>query len=74
RQGWLESCGVTSGKLPPISAPANNPELCTFLNRCPARVEGLCNKTAPGRRRIAGGSEILCHRDSDELQAVQEKP
>ncbi|EKG34185.1 peptide ABC transporter ATP-binding protein, partial [Pseudomonas avellanae BPIC 631] len=25
-----------------------------------------------GRRRIAGGSEILCHRDSDELQAVQE--
>ncbi|RMR14651.1 ABC transporter ATP-binding protein [Pseudomonas syringae group genomosp. 3] len=72
RQGWLESCGVTSGKLPPISAPANNPELCTFLNRCPARVEGLCNKTAPGRRRIAGGSEILCHRDSDELQAVQE--
>ncbi|MGN2434349.1 ABC transporter ATP-binding protein [Pseudomonas syringae group genomosp. 3] len=72
RQGWLESCGVTSGKLPPISAPVNNRELCTFLNRCPARVEGLCNKTAPGRRRIAGGSEILCHRDSDELQAVQE--
>ncbi|AVB12546.1 MULTISPECIES: ABC transporter ATP-binding protein [Pseudomonas syringae group] len=72
RQGWLETCGVTSGKLPPISAPANNPELCTFLNRCPARVEGLCNKTAPSRRMIAGGSEILCHRDSDELQAVQE--
>ncbi|GFZ66990.1 ABC transporter ATP-binding protein [Pseudomonas amygdali pv. eriobotryae] len=72
RQGWLETCGVTSGKLPPISAPANNPELCTFLNRCPAHVEGLCNKTAPSRRMIAGGSEILCHRDSDELQAVQE--
>ncbi|PHN54039.1 ABC transporter [Pseudomonas syringae] len=72
RQGWLESCGVTSGKLPPISAPVNNRELCTFLNRCPARIEGLCNKTAPGRRRIAGGSEILCHRDSDELHAVQE--
>ncbi|WP_122259066.1 ABC transporter ATP-binding protein [Pseudomonas syringae] len=72
RQGWLETCGVTSGKLPPISAPANNPELCTFLNRCPARIEGLCNKTAPSRRKIAGGSEILCHRDSDELQAVQE--
>ncbi|AAO53798.1 ABC transporter ATP-binding protein [Pseudomonas syringae group genomosp. 3] len=72
RQGWLESCGVTSGKLPPISAPVNNRELCTFLNRCPARIEGLCNRTAPGRRRIAGGSEILCHRDSDELQAVQE--
>ncbi|SHN23509.1 peptide/nickel transport system ATP-binding protein [Pseudomonas asturiensis] len=72
RQGWLESCGVTSGKLPPISAPSSTPELCTFLNRCPVRVEGLCNKTAPGRRVIAGGSEILCHRDSDELHARQD--
>ncbi|MCI3943246.1 ABC transporter [Pseudomonas syringae] len=71
RQGWLESCGVTTGKLPPISAPANTPELCTFLNRCPSRVEGVCNKTAPDRRLIAGGSEILCHRNSDELEAVQ---
>ena len=71
RQGWLESCGVTTGKLPPISAPANTPELCTFLNRCPSRVEGVCNKTVPDRRLIAGGSEILCHRNSDELEAVQ---
>ncbi|RMT77762.1 Peptide ABC transporter ATP-binding protein [Pseudomonas viridiflava] len=68
RQGWLESCGVTHGKLPPISAPSNTPELCTFLNRCPVRIEGLCNKTAPSRRYIEGGSEILCHRDSGELQ------
>ncbi|CAM3334715.1 ABC transporter [Pseudomonas floridensis] len=74
RQGWLESCGLTHGKLPPISAPANMPELCTFLNRCPVRVEGLCNKTAPGRRYIAGGSEILCHRDSGELQEIQNNP
>ncbi|MCF5705978.1 dipeptide ABC transporter ATP-binding protein [Pseudomonas syringae] len=68
RQGWLESCGVTHGKLPPISAPSNTPELCTFLNRCPVRIEGLCNKTAPSRRYIEGGSEILCHRDSGDLQ------
>ena len=72
RQGWLENCGTTCGKLPPISAPANVPELCTFLNRCPVRVEGLCNKTAPGRRDIQGGSEILCHLNSDELQSTQE--
>jgi len=72
RQGWLETCAVNNtGKLPPITAPSRSPELCTFLNRCPARVEGLCNKTAPTRRVIAGGSEILCHRDSDELQARQ---
>ena len=72
RQGWLENCGTTCGKLAPISAPANVPELCTFLNRCPVRVEGLCNKTAPGRREIKGGSEILCHLDSAELQSTQE--
>ncbi len=71
RQGWLESTAV-AGKLPPISAPvANQRELCTFLNRCPLRVEGLCNHTAPNRRAIVGGSEILCHLDSRQLAAGQ---
>ena len=71
RQGWLENCGTPCGKLPVITAPANVPELCTFLNRCPVRVEGLCNKTTPGRRVIHGGSEILCHLDSGDLQRTQ---
>lgn len=71
RQGWLENCGTQCGPLPSIGAPANVPELCTFLNRCSQRIDGLCNKTAPGRRVIEGGSEILCHRDSVELQDTQ---
>ena len=71
RQGWLEHCGAPGAKLPVITAPANVPELCTFLNRCPVRVEGLCNKTAPGRRGVHGGSEILCHLDSDDLRRTQ---
>ncbi|WP_455922561.1 ABC transporter ATP-binding protein [Pseudomonas putida] len=71
RQGWLESTAVAC-KLPPVSAPvANQRELCTFLNRCPLRVEGLCNHTAPSRRAIVGGSEILCHLDSRQLAAGQ---
>ena len=77
RQGWLETCGATTGKLPPISAPVNTSGngagLCTFLNRCPVRVEGLCNKTAPSRRRIPGGSEVLCHLEGDQLQNTQER-
>lgn len=72
RQGWLENCGSTSGKLPPIGAAANVAELCTFIHRCPVRVDGLCNRTAPNRRVIAGGSEILCHLDGDTLQDTQE--
>ncbi|WP_338805612.1 ABC transporter ATP-binding protein [Pseudomonas chlororaphis] len=72
RQGWLESCGSTCASLPPIGAKANVPELCTFLNRCPVRIDGLCNRTAPNRRAIDGGSEILCHRDSGELLQSQQ--
>ena len=72
RQGWLENCGTTCGELPPIGARANVPELCTFLNRCPVRVDGLCNRTAPNRRVIAGGSEILCHHDTAELLRTQQ--
>ncbi|CAD5200994.1 ABC transporter ATP-binding protein [Pseudomonas sp. FEN] len=72
RQGWLENCGSTCGELPPIGAKANVPELCTFLNRCPVRVDGLCNHTAPNRRTIDGGSEILCHHDSAELLKTQQ--
>lgn len=69
RQGWLESCDASgAGNLPAIGALANVPELCTFVRRCPVRVDGLCNQTAPGRRRIHGGSEILCHLDSEQLQ------
>ncbi|MHA3737214.1 ABC transporter ATP-binding protein [Pseudomonas sp. Eth.TT006] len=72
RQGWLETCGATSGELPPIGPKANVAELCTFLNRCPVRVDGLCNRTAPNRRIIDGGSEILCHHDSAELLKTQQ--
>jgi len=71
RQGWLETCNTTCGTLPPIGAKANVPELCTFLSRCPVRVDGLCNSTAPNRRTIDGGSEILCHHDSAELLKTQ---
>ena len=71
RQGWLETCGATSGELPPIGERANLPELCTFLNRCPMRIDGLCNRTAPNRRTLDNGSEILCHRDAADLLATQ---
>lgn len=72
RQGWLENCGTTCGALPPIGAKANEPELCTFLSRCPVRIDGLCNRTAPNRRTLSGGSEILCHHDSAELLKTQQ--
>ncbi len=73
RQGWLETCGATTCQtLPSIGAKANVPGLCTFLSRCPVRVDGLCNCVAPERRMIVGGSEILCHHDSAELMKTQQ--
>ena len=72
RQGWLESCAASSGALPAISEPALGARLCPFLNRCPVRVEGLCNRSAPPRGLILGGSEVLCHRSSADLQKVQQ--
>ena len=73
RQGWLETCGATTCQtLPPIGPKANMPDLCTFLSRCPVRVDGLCNCVAPQRRMIVGGSEILCHHDSAELMKTQQ--
>jgi peptide/nickel transport system ATP-binding protein len=73
RQGWLESCGATTCQtLPPIGPKASVPGLCTFLSRCPVRVDGLCNRVAPDRRMLVGGSEILCHHDSAELIKTQQ--
>ncbi|AXA53755.1 ABC transporter ATP-binding protein [Pseudomonas thivervalensis] len=73
RQGWLETCGATTCQtLPPMGPKTNVPGLCTFLSRCPVRVDGLCNCVAPERRIIVGGSEILCHHDSAELLKTQQ--
>lgn len=73
RQGWLEGCGATSCSLPPIVKPAQVANLCTFLDRCPVRIESLCNCTPPPLRNI-GGSEILCHHDGAELLSTQLAP
>jgi peptide/nickel transport system ATP-binding protein len=72
RQGWLENCSASHGDLPPIGALDTTAHLCPFLNRCPVRIDGLCNRSAPPRRNIAGGSEILCHHESAELIKAQQ--
>ncbi|WPC06166.1 ABC transporter ATP-binding protein [Pseudomonas benzenivorans] len=72
RQGWLESCGANYAALPRIGEPAAGVKLCPFLNRCPVRVDGLCNRSMPPRSGIAGGSEVLCHHGSAELLKAQQ--
>ncbi len=57
--GLAGSCGVTSGKLPPISAPSNNPELCTFLNRCPARIEACATRPPPAVAELQAAAKFF---------------
>lgn len=66
RAGWLEESHA--GRLPPpIGAPGDHPDLCRFLPRCAARVDGLCNIMPPPRRPLAKGSRILCHHGDESL-------
>ncbi|MEX3957507.1 ABC transporter ATP-binding protein [Trinickia sp. EG282A] len=75
RAGWLdeasERCHQT---LAPIGSSADDPELCTFLARCPMRIDGVCNRTAPTPRTLENGAQVLCHRGEDELERYQMLP
>ncbi|WP_207004637.1 ABC transporter ATP-binding protein [Trinickia mobilis] len=75
RTGWLdEATERCHGALPPIGSKADHAELCTFLGRCPLRVDGLCNTTAPAKRHLSNGAEVLCHRSEADLVALQQVP
>jgi peptide/nickel transport system ATP-binding protein len=72
RTGWLDEATIRChSELPPIGPSAAHSELCTFLGRCPLRVDGLCNTTAPARRQLSNGAEVLCHRTELDLTTLQ---
>jgi peptide/nickel transport system ATP-binding protein len=70
RAGWLEESGA-GRTLPLIGAPADGLDLCRFLPRCPARIDGLCNITPPPRHSLSKGNSILCHHGEESLTQVQ---
>ena len=73
RTGWLDEASVRChGELPSVGPRAPHSELCTFLERCPLRVDGLCNITAPARRQLSNGAEVLCHRTEPDLVSLQQ--
>jgi len=71
RTGWLDGLPARLA----VEAPAPGAEkppagLCTFLDRCPVRIAGRCDREAPPRRTFAG-KEILCHHTGEELTQLQ---
>ena len=62
RPGWLEAIAPSAG-LPALhNAAAGGGDLCVFLDRCPLRIDGVCNAEMPPRVLAGNGGEVLCHR------------
>ena len=72
RAGWLDNLPRrVAADLPAIGARREGVALCTFLDRCAMRLEGVCNLEAPPRQVLGGGKEILCHRTIVDLKSMQ---
>lgn len=63
RRGWLEDAAV-GGAVPEINS-ASRPDLCAFLDRCPVRIDGICDSQAAPRVMHRNGNLVLCHRGSE---------
>ncbi|KTT33185.1 ABC transporter ATP-binding protein [Pseudomonas rhizoryzae] len=70
RQGWLEEQPVRT-VAPLASKSRAAAPLCSFLQRCPVRIEGRCDREAPPQQTLDGGNRILCHHDGESLQRLQ---
>jgi len=72
RPGWLDGLPARLALEAPSPGMEKPPVgLCTFLDRCPVRVAGVCDRLPPPRRNLGGGKEILCHHTPAELEALQ---
>src|SRR6185295_18135881 len=77
RTGWLDEVGAAQrAALPLVAAPVPSQRggLCSFLDRCPLRVAGLCDTKPPPRRHLEGGVEVFCHRTAGDLLTLQQMP
>jgi peptide/nickel transport system ATP-binding protein len=72
RRGWLEEVeGRQPAALPPLRQEDQARGLCAFLDRCPLRVDGVCNSMPPPRQQLADGGSILCHHTESDLRTAQ---
>lgn len=72
RTGWLDGLPARLAVEAPAPGSGKPPAgLCTFLDRCPVRIAGTCDRVAPPRRSLGDGKEILCHQTSAELARLQ---
>jgi len=72
RTGWLDGLPPRAVAEPRMRDHVDAAKgLCVFRDRCPVRIDGVCDREAPPRRTLADGKEILCHHTSAELERLQ---
>ena len=72
RRGWLEEVeGRTPSSLPPLVSAGQTRGICSFLDRCTLRMDGVCNSLPPPRQTLDNGGSILCHRLESDLRSIQ---
>ena len=75
RTGWLDGLPPRLAVEAPMSRDGERAAgLCPFLDRCPVRIAGVCDKDAPPWRDLGGGKAILCHHTRAGLEALQGPP
>ncbi len=68
RTGWLEEVMHTREARSGISRAVQvSAQGCSFFERCPLAIEGLCEREPPPIRVRPGGHLIACHRTLHEL-------
>jgi peptide/nickel transport system ATP-binding protein len=68
RQGWLEDITATEEARSGIAKDVTVSSVgCSFTDRCPMSIKGVCNTQIPPIQRPVGGHEIACHREIVEL-------
>lgn len=73
QQGWLDSAGARGAQALPLltGQAAERTGLCSFMDRCSQRIDGVCNRLPPPRQPLPGGGNMLCHHAPAVLLAQQ---
>ena len=71
-QGWLERTRRPVAPAP-FADGSRDLELCPFLDRCPVRIDGVCDRRTPPRVALSSGSEVLCHHSEADLLAPSDR-
>lgn len=71
RQGWLEDVMKTRAERTRRSDVRITARVgCPFFQRCPVRIDGVCDREDPPIREPLRGHKLACHREIVELEAL----